>query len=126
MQMLYACQSIHHTFCCVQGMLSLYAENARGSIHDTASSSVFQVAHAPALVAATQAPQGDCCQPAPMPSPPSEAVVKKEQKIREVHVSAALMEEFLRSAHLLHPHEKIQRLLNSLDCSGLLCNQLIY
>lgn len=33
-----------------------------------------------------------------MPSPPSEAVVKKEQKIREVHISAALMEEFLRSA----------------------------
>jgi len=31
-----------------------------------------------------------------MPAPPSEAVVKREQKIREVHVSAALMEEFLR------------------------------
>lgn len=35
-----------------------------------------------------------------MPAPPSEAVVKKEQKIREVHVSAALMEEFLRLVQL--------------------------
>ena len=60
---------------------------------------LLQVSHAPAPVAATQAPQGDCCQPAPMPSPPSEAVVKKEQKIREVHISAALMEDFLRFAH---------------------------
>ena len=56
-----------------------------------------QVSNVPAPVAALQAPQGDCCEPAPMPAPPSEAVVKKEQKIREVHVSAALMEEFLRS-----------------------------
>ena len=54
----------------------------------------------PAPVAALQAPLGDCCEPAPMPAPPSEAVVKKEQKIREVHVSAALMEEFLRSVRL--------------------------
>lgn len=59
-----------------------------------------QVVHAPAPVAAAQALQGGCCQPAPIPSPPSEAVVKKEQKIREVHISAALMEEFLRFAHL--------------------------
>ncbi|KAL3139530.1 hypothetical protein ABBQ38_003853 [Trebouxia sp. C0009 RCD-2024] len=58
----------------------------------------MQVVHAPAPVAAAQALQGDCCQPAPIPSPPSEAVVKKEQKIREVHISAALMEEFLRYA----------------------------
>ena len=55
-----------------------------------------QVSHVPAPVTAQQAPVGDCCEPAPMPAPPSEATVKKEQKIREVHVSAALMEEFLR------------------------------
>ena len=61
---------------------------------------MLQVVHAPAPVAAAQALQGDCCQPAPIPSPPSEAVVKKEQKIREVHISAALMEEFLRFVHL--------------------------
>ena len=56
----------------------------------------MQVHNVPAPAAALQAPQGDCCEPAPMPAPPSEAVVKREQKIREVHVSAALMEEFLR------------------------------
>ena len=55
-----------------------------------------QVHNVAAPAAALQAPQGDCCEPAPMPAPPSEAVVKREQKIREVHVSAALMEEFLR------------------------------
>ena len=42
-----------------------------------------------------------------MPSPPSEAVVKKEQKIREVHISAALMEEFLRFAHWILMHAMI-------------------
>lgn len=62
----------------------------------------MQVSNVPAPVAALQTPQGDCCEPAPMPAPPSEAVVKKEQKIREVHVSAALMEEFLRSVLLQH------------------------
>ncbi|DBB07642.1 hypothetical protein WJX82_002350 [Trebouxia sp. C0006] len=56
----------------------------------------MQVHNVAAPAAALQAPQGDCCEPAPMPAPPSEAVVKREQKIREVHVSAALMEEFLR------------------------------
>ena len=56
----------------------------------------LQVTHVPAPVEPQQPPRGDCCEPAPMPAPPSEATVKKEQKIREVHVSAALMEEFLR------------------------------
>lgn len=59
---------------------------------------MMQVTHVPAPVDPQQPPRGDCCEPVPMPAPPSEATVKKEQKIREVHVSAALMEEFLRYA----------------------------
>lgn len=46
-----------------------------------------------------QPPDPSCsCEPvADIPGPPSQTTVKKEQKIREVHVSAGLMEEFLRS-----------------------------
>ena len=87
-----------------EGVKQMQNKDRQTAKSQAKSSSVLQVSHTPAPMAATHAPQGDCCQPAPMPSPPSETVVKKEQKIREVHVSAGLMEEFLRSAHLLPMH----------------------
>ena len=57
----------------------------------------MQVAQTP-MPMGDQAPDSNCsCEPvADIPAPPSQATVKKEQKIREVHVSAGLMEEFLR------------------------------
>ena len=57
----------------------------------------LQVSHAP-MPTGDQPPPPNCpCEPvADIPAPPSQSTVKKEQKIREVHVSAGLMEEFLR------------------------------
>ena len=65
-------------------------------------------------LAAAQVPSGECCEPAPLPPPPTEAIVKKEQKIREVHVSVALMEEFLRSEHLVAACKCCQCSMNSM------------
>ena len=51
----------------------------------------------PAHMTCSHAPPQPALEPRPPPvEPPSETAVKKKLQIREVHVSAALMDEFLQ------------------------------